>query len=149
MRHISIVALTFICVYGHAQQDVIEPLHLTNTELSSKLASRAKTQKTLGIVMATAGPVLFLVGEAIYLKDYGINFTFLGSRSSDDDLEIEMTSAALMIAGAVLVAGSVPLFLAANKNNKRAKLLLGGQPLSLFPKARPTPLPGVSVVFQF
>lgn len=148
MRHISIVALTFICVYGHAQQDVIEPLHLTNTELSSKLASRAKTQKTLGIVMATAGPVLFLVGEAIYLKDYGINFTFLGSRSSDD-LEIEMTSAALMIAGAVLVAGSVPLFLAANKNNKRAKLLLGGQPLSLFPKARPTPLPGVSVVFQF
>lgn len=147
MRQIIIVALTFTCVYGYAQ-DVIEPLHLTNIELSSKLASRAKTQKTLGIVMATAGPVLFLVGEAIYLTDYGINFTLLGSQSSDE-LEIETTSAALMIAGAILVAGSVPLLLAANKNNKRAKLLLGIQPLSLFPKARPIPLPGVSVVFRF
>lgn len=146
MKQITLVALTLFYFCAHAQKEVIKPLQLTNIELASKLESKAKSQKTLGIIMATGGSAVLLIGEVIYLKGYGINFTY--APQSQDDVELEATGSALMLIGAVLVAGSVPLLLAANKNKKRAKLTLSQTPISMFPKGPAASVPGVSVVVR-
>jgi hypothetical protein len=139
------LAFSYLSVSSaQAQLDTAYAMKLAEHGSASLLLHKAKTQKTIGAVMAVGGPLIFFTGAGIYLKDFGVGIITDPQTENGDDARMR-TGSALMVAGGLILAASIPLLLSAKKNEKRAKLTLSNPELLHFPEANRR-IPGVTVV---
>jgi hypothetical protein len=81
----------------------------SHTSIKTDYLRKSKTQKTIAWVLVAAGTTLMVIGSTV------------GNHAADD-LSINEASSGggLIIAGAVVGLGSIPLFIAGAKNKRRA-----------------------------
>jgi len=87
---------------------------------------KAKKQNTAGWVMLGGGAIVTAIGVAIFPKDYDI-FGFGNSSGTESQASL---ATAFTIAGTLSMLGSIPVFIAAGKNRRRAELALSNQKIS-------------------
>jgi hypothetical protein len=102
-------------------------LNLNNEELANYYLKKSRSQKTAAYVMAAGGVTLGIAGASISMSQWEFN------PFSDSQPSYSSTGDVIAIIGALVAVGSIPVFMAAAKNKKRAKLLLGGEPMAITP----------------
>jgi uncharacterized membrane protein YidH (DUF202 family) len=100
-------------------------LNLNNEELGNYYLKKSKKQKTAAWVMMGGGLALATIGAGISMSQF--EFNLFDSQPSSS----VAASDVLAVTGALIAVGSIPLFIAGAKNKKRAKLLIGNQPVSV------------------
>ena len=82
---------------------------------------KSKHQKKWAIILLSAGGALAFAGIFIATNDLDYNLNpFGGSDPYDNPNENETLAAGLIVAGGLAMLGSIPLFVAAHKNKKKA-----------------------------
>ena len=80
---------------------------------------KSRSQRTIGWIMAGTGTALVATGFVVAFAD-AMETAFSGD-------SYNKTGEAMIIGGVACAAGSIPLFIAANKNKKKARLAIGTQ----------------------
>jgi len=112
----------------------------THTSIKADYLKKSKTQKTVAWVLVGAGTTLMVVGLST-----GLN------AADDVNLNEAITGGSLIIVGAVIDLGSIPLFIAGAKNKRRAMSVTINN--DLVPSLRQgsiahVPMPTLSFVFK-
>lgn len=104
-KFITIFLLIFFAVKTFSQVDT----STTRTFLKTDYLKKSKTQKTIAWALVAAGTTLIVIGGTI--GTHGVE---------DVSLNDAEAGGGLIIAGAVIDLGSIPLFIAGAKNKRRA-----------------------------
>lgn len=100
---------------SNAQVDTIQNRKLTDKELGIDYIKKSKNQKTAALIMLIGGTVATTIGVAISASG-GLDCAF----GSPDCNKNQTLANVLAISGSVAILGSIPMFIAANKNKKKA-----------------------------
>lgn len=92
----------------------------TNGYAKEDYLQKSKNQNVLGIVTASGGGLLMLIGGIMSLSELGNGLDF---DSSNDNPQKMKTANTLIYTGGGIVLTSIPLFLSSMKNKKRAASL--------------------------
>ena len=106
----------FICSVAQDMPSETSKPVLTKDEYLKK----SRSQKTGAIVLISAGGVMTIVGAAIATNDLGNELTGIFNSNYQPDNSNETLSGVLAIGGLAAMLGSIPLFVSAHKNKKRA-----------------------------
>jgi hypothetical protein len=96
-------------------------LNLNNEELANYYVMKSRSQKKAACAMAAGGLALGIIGAGISLSEFEINFY------SDPQPSYSHAGEVIALIGAAAIVGSIPFFMAAGENKRRAKILLGSQ----------------------
>jgi hypothetical protein len=112
-KHLLFILLT---IYG---THIFSQTH-NDTNVSEKMnyLAKSKNQKTAALVMIIGGAVTTTIGVAVALSG-GLD---QATRSPDADKGQTLASI-LIISGSAAILGSIPFYIAANKNRKKAMSL--------------------------
>ena len=104
-KFITFFLLMFFAVKTFSQIDT----STTRSSIKTDYLKKSKTQKTIAWVLLAAGTTLIIIGGGI------------GTHGAEDaSFNDAATGGGLIIAGAVMDLGSIPLFIADAKNKRRA-----------------------------
>lgn len=81
---------------------------------ASEYLHKSRNQKTIGWILAGGGSALFLTGCAMYPKDFDWLFGTTPEKEGQAN-----TATGLILIGSASVLSSIPLFIAAKKNERR------------------------------
>jgi hypothetical protein len=130
------LAFASLCLLNYAQE---------NTRVkATELFSKAKKQKTAAWICVGAGATIAIIGVII------------GTRKAEDDLvsvlsfeptQHDYTSAnVLLVVGGTTALASIPLFIAAGRNNQKARLMITNQKTSFgVPKGSSKSITGLTL----
>ncbi len=105
----------FSCFAQEITSETPKPV-LTKDEYLKK----SRGQKTGAIVLISAGGVLTIVGMAVAVNNFEIDFGGTYGSSNQTDNSNETLSGVLVIGGLAAMLGSIPLFVSSHRNKKRA-----------------------------
>ena len=112
---------------------------------SGSLFKKARHQKTTAWILLASGTVLFTAGESIIAgeqaeemtNDLGVALTalFTLGYGTYEPAPVKHSAIApvMVYSGLAAMISSIPMFIAAHKNKKQAKLLIKSETLSLVP----------------
>ncbi|MDQ6610306.1 MAG: hypothetical protein M3Y85_10855 [Bacteroidota bacterium] len=130
MKKIILLPVAFLmlnCKGLYAQTLNDSLAQLSKPELSHYYESKAKHQKTTGLVMATTGLVLFVVGAAVFASNF--SFDLSGSQASSSD----GGGGVIAIVGGISLLGSLPVLISSAHNRRKARLILENKTTYLTP----------------
>jgi len=106
----------FICSFAQEiPSETAKPV-LTKDEYLKK----SRSQKTGAIVLISVGGAMTIVGTAIAMNDAGNEIVGIFDPNYQPNNNNETLSGVLVIGGLAAMLGSIPLFISAHKNKKRA-----------------------------
>jgi hypothetical protein len=124
MKKLLVTTTLFFVSYGLFSQVTFDPATKSQQESYEYYMRKSKTNKTIGWVLAGTGTALAIGGAIAATKEVTENVLNLDTKLSDtDDI--------LLGAGVACAVASVPFFISAGKNKKRAKIAVGTQPITL------------------
>lgn len=103
---VSIAGTTF-------SQDTESTMILTKEDYLKK----SKSQRNAGIALAVTGVGLAVIGGAVWMEGFSTGFNWIEPSSGGEEMG---TGEALFVLGAVTTLCSVPCFIAAAKNKRKA-----------------------------
>ena len=127
MRLPLIIFLVFIFTFQHTQAQVME----TSTDVSPQknynfYSLKQKRQKTVAWICFGSGLAMTITGLVINSADEVVTATTLGLM----EVEKEHGGDWLIYLGGATTLTSIPFFISAGKNKRKAALSLKGEPLS-------------------
>jgi hypothetical protein len=113
-KYLFLVAMLTFCINAFNQQTKSFPA-LTKEDYLKK----SKKQKTADWILLGGGTVFTITGFAIGINSYASSFFGIDITTGRVDKNIT-TGSIFFFTGAAAVLGSIPLFIAAHKNKKKA-----------------------------
>ncbi len=147
----KIILICTIISYAYASnaqllKDTIQNLKLTDKELGMQYLKKGKSQKTIGAVLVVGGAVLGTIGLAVSLHGFAKGFDWRNPQRGESDLN---SGTALAVTGGVMFVAGVPFVIMGGKNEKRGKLLLSRNTISMTPQMPPKKMLSVGVAINF
>ncbi|HEV7332601.1 MAG TPA: hypothetical protein VGN63_16300 [Flavisolibacter sp.] len=124
-----ITSIAFIFVFSsllaqHTMEQVTPSLRDIN--LNQSFLKKSKEQKAGAILLLLGGVTMMAIGAGSAAEDMDLNLS-LWSTSGPEPAQKNQTGMGLFIAGGVTTLSSIPLFIAAGRNKRKAQLVSGSQ----------------------
>ncbi|HET7896040.1 MAG TPA: hypothetical protein VFL47_00170 [Flavisolibacter sp.] len=129
MKPLSFLLLFYLLLntnrlYAQLQPDV--DLNSQNVPAEVDYLKKAKGWRTGGIVLLSGGITMMLIGAGTGMSNMSFNITLYGSPSRETTRSGNK-GLGLFIAGGLAAVSSIPMFIAAANNNRKARLITGTQ----------------------
>lgn len=119
MRKRFLFCMFICCAYASCAQVSYDTSH-NYASPAIEIFKKAKSQKTIGIIMTSTGTAGLIIGGVIFMKGFGKGWDRANQRRAESEMN---AGSALTIAGAVVFAASIPISIASVRNKRKAKLL--------------------------
>lgn len=131
MKFSVILFLVFIFTFQQAQAQIMETSNETLQQKSHNFSLKQKRQKTAAWICLGGGAALTIAGFALSRNNVegGLIHLFTGESSSESRRFV--SGSVLVILGGSATLASIPLFISASKNKRKAALSLKGNSISL------------------
>ena len=124
MTNKSLAYFIALIIYatGASGQEIDLPIIMTPQETHDCFMKKSKNNKTAGWILAGTGSALFVTGGIVALVNFS-NSIFVKETSS--------TGSVIAVIGLSCAVASIPFFISASKNKKKANLSVSNQSVSL------------------
>lgn len=124
MKKLTLTIAIIFFSFSVFSQVIASQAAKSQKELYDDFIRKSKTNKTIGWVLAGTGSALAIGGVIAATKEVTENVLNPQPRLNDTD-------DVLLGAGLVCAVASIPFFISAGKNKRKAKLAVGTQPITL------------------
>ena len=103
-----------------------------NAAMNTDYLQKAKSQRAGGILLLCGGLTMMTIGVGTGLSNMSFDLSFNGAPNTEP-AHSDKAGLGLFIAGGVAIVSSIPLFISAATNARKARLLTGNQTTFITP----------------